>query len=222
MSAIASLSPSHRPVVGSPLTSSVTSDTQTPVLDSNASSFERSAAGPSPAQRPTDGLTPPSSNVGPLNPTPSQTTAALMAKITSATKDWEFNFYGNEGGAGFSAVHIPGNAGKLDSFQDFKEAVIKAGVEKFGLTTEMLQSSGAFDPVNEHFIPQLLEHIAEDPADYPKAKEFISILNKDLVDAKVVIVGAEYTIESLEHPCFIVGVAPDGALVGIHTLVVWT
>ena len=68
---------------------------------------EQSAAPQNPAShKPPNPLQPPRT----ANPPPSHTTKAIMAKITSTTKDWEFNFYGIEGGSGFSAVHIPGNA----------------------------------------------------------------------------------------------------------------
>ena len=221
MSAIPSLSPSHRPVVGSSLPSSVTSDTQNPVFDPSASSFERSA-GPSPTQRPTDGLTPPSGNVGPLSPVTVNPTKALVEKIAEASSGLELDYFASEASDGFSPVHINAKTENLSSFEDFKKAVTQAGAHEFGLTSDMLQTVGKFEDASENFYGWIQEYYADSPEELAHAKELVSAFSTELRDAKVIIVGQEYTIEGAEHPVFIVGIAKDGSLVGVQSTVVWT
>jgi len=154
-------------------------------------------------------------------PAPSAPEPSLYTQIMKACADLEFDYFASEASFPMKAVRIPGPVENLASFEDFTGALTETDLASLGLQSGDLQSSGMFESVPSEFYTHQEEIHSEDPELLAHTRNLKTILNS-LTDTKVVVVGKEYSLPTSVHPVFIVGIAPDGALVGIQSSVVWT
>jgi hypothetical protein len=140
----------------------------------------------------------------------------LLSELTALTENIEFDHFGTEASCPYEVVRITTEVQKLDSFEDFRQAVLAMGPEKLGLQASDLDTYGKFEPTEKAYYSYLKESQAQ------VAEALIGIFSQELREAKVIIVGAEYEIPSAEHPIFIVGIGPDNTLIGLKAIVVWT
>jgi len=79
-----------------------------------------------------------------------------------------------------------------------------------------LDTVGRFEAAERTFYPYLNGSAPN------VAEAIIQILSGELTDTKLIIVGSEFTLPEPVHPVFIIGIAPDGSLIGLKAFVVWT
>jgi hypothetical protein len=113
-------------------------------------------------------------------------------------------------------VRLSTQDAQLDSYEDFRNAVLEVGPETLGMEENSLNTVGRFEAAERTFYPYLNESAPD------VAEAIIQILSEELTDTKLIIVGSEFTLPEPVHPVFIIGIAPDGSLIGLKAFVVWT
>jgi len=140
----------------------------------------------------------------------------LMQTLEEHSAELELDYYGSESSYPLEVVRLSTQDAQLDSYEDFRNAVLEVGPETLGMEENFLDTVGRFEAAERTFYPYLNESAPN------VAEAIIQILSGELTDTKLIIVGSEFTLPEPVHPVFIIGIAPDGSLIGLKAFVVWT
>jgi Nuclease A inhibitor-like protein len=132
--------------------------------------------------------------------------------IQSYTEDLIFDAFGSEGSAGIEAFRLDTNLTALTK-ETFATAL---GLDQQNPkeVVERFQDAGSFLPL---FARKQLDFELEE-----QAQALIEIMEENLRQIAVAIIGADdYSVDA-KHPVYVVGLAGDGSLVGFKSVVIWT
>lgn len=151
---------------------------------------------------------------GRTTPAPAFDAAAFTATLDKALSFQFESSFGSEGGQPMSAVRAAGPFTTLDA------ATFKAA---FGFTGTTPDDKVERDVAAAGILQELTASVVQPvySAQQEQDARTIATLIGSLKDARAFVMGEDGTTNAV-HPTFIVGLAPDGSMVGVKTGVVWT
>ncbi len=138
----------------------------------------------------------------------------LTQRIRELVEGLWFDYWSSEGDEPIKAFHRGAELGSLS--RECFAAALKLDLDDPADQIERWTRSltGLFE--------NLIERNGGDPVQGQKARELVALICEELRDLTGVLIGRDLSRPLGRHPVYVVGLAPDGDIVGFQSHVIWT